>query len=273
MALQAQGKAVAMTGDGVNDAPALKTGHGRHCHGEERQQRPQKRLPSWCWQMTTSASIVAAVREGRTVYDNIKKVISWTLPTNVGEAMPIVIALLLGYGVATITAIQILWVSLITAVTLGIALASEPTEQNTMRRPPPPPGRTATGGTWVWRILLLLRPVRMRCIWCASARHAIERGYNIAMAQTMATNTLVAMEIFSLCFSVRNIYGTSLTWQAVRGTSKGNMDSRFFWLRWLSFRSPTSQPCNRFSIPSQYFSDGWLTDCRHWSRRICHSGN
>jgi hypothetical protein len=83
------------------------------------------------------ASIVAAVREGRTVYDNIKKVISWTLPTNAGEAMTIIVALLFGMTLP-ITPIQILWVNLITAVTLGIALAFEPTEENTMRRPPRP---------------------------------------------------------------------------------------------------------------------------------------
>ena len=81
------------------------------------------------------ATIVAAVREGRTVYDNIKKVISWTLPTNAGEASTIVLALLLGLNLP-ITPIQILWINMITAVTLGIALAFEPTEENTMQRPP-----------------------------------------------------------------------------------------------------------------------------------------
>lgn len=81
------------------------------------------------------ASIVAAVREGRTVYDNIKKVLSWTLPTNAGETMTIIFALLLGITLP-VTPIQILWINLTTAVTLGIALAFEPTEDNTMRRPP-----------------------------------------------------------------------------------------------------------------------------------------
>lgn len=81
------------------------------------------------------ASIVAAVHEGRTVYDNIKKVISWTLPTNVGEAMTIVVALMLGMTLP-ISPIQILWVNLITAITLSLALAFEPTEPGTMKRPP-----------------------------------------------------------------------------------------------------------------------------------------
>lgn len=81
------------------------------------------------------ASIAAAVREGRTVYDNIKTVISWTLPTNAGESMTIIVALLFGMTLP-ITPVQILWINLITAVTRGIALAFEPTEENTMRRPP-----------------------------------------------------------------------------------------------------------------------------------------
>ncbi|SDX00520.1 cation transporting ATPase C-terminal domain-containing protein [Nitrosomonas oligotropha] len=94
------------------------------------------------------ASIASAVREGRTVYDNIKKVISWTLPTNAGEAMIIIVALLLGMTLP-ITPIQILWINLITAITLGIALAFEPTEENTMRHPPRPRGEPLLGGELV----------------------------------------------------------------------------------------------------------------------------
>src|SRR5690606_1118036 len=83
------------------------------------------------------ASIAAAVREGRTVYDNIKKVISWTLPTNGGEAATIMVALLAGMTLP-VTAVQILWINLITAATLGVALAFEPSEKRTMLRPPRP---------------------------------------------------------------------------------------------------------------------------------------
>ncbi len=160
------------------------------------------------------ASIVAAVREGRTVYDNIKKVISWTLPTNAGEAMTIIVALLLGLTLP-VTPIQILWINLITAVTLGIALAFEPTEDNTMRRAPRSRNEPLLNGGLVWHIVLVA--MLFLCGVFGIFAYAIDRGYSVELARTIALNTLVVMEIFHLFF-IRNIYGTSLTWKAVRGT-------------------------------------------------------
>ena len=98
-------------------------------------------------------SIAAAVREGRTVYDNIKKVISWTLPTNAG-GLTIIAALLFGMTLP-VTPVQILWINLITAATLGIALAFEPTEDNTMRRPPRPRHEPLLTSELVWHIVLV----------------------------------------------------------------------------------------------------------------------
>jgi magnesium-transporting ATPase (P-type) len=160
------------------------------------------------------ASIVAAVREGRTVYDNIKKVISWTLPTNAGEASTIIVALLLGVTLP-VTPIQILWVNLVTAITLGIALAFEPTEPRTMRRPPRPRDEPLLTGELAWH-MVLVSVLFLGGVFGMHA-YAIDRGYSVELARTIALNTLVVMEIFHLFF-IRNIYGTSLTWQAVRGT-------------------------------------------------------
>jgi magnesium-transporting ATPase (P-type) len=114
-----------------------------------------------------------------------------------------------------ITPVQILWVNMITAVSLGIALAFEPTEPNTMRRPPRPRAEPLLSGSLVWHIILVAF-LFLGGVFGIYA-YAIDRGYPIELARTMAMNTLVVMEIFHLFF-IRNMYGTSLTWKAIRGT-------------------------------------------------------
>jgi magnesium-transporting ATPase (P-type) len=154
------------------------------------------------------------VREGRTVYDNIRKVISWNLPTSAGEAMTVIGALLAGMALP-ITPVQILWVNMITAVTLGIALAFEPPEAQAMRRPPRRRDEPLLDAALVWHIALV-STLFLGAVFGVYA-YAIRGGAPVLQAQTLAMNTLVVLEIFHLFF-IRNLHGTSLTWQALRGT-------------------------------------------------------